>query len=243
MNLYSWLTAPAELPSDQTPGSHDVHEKLRILVVGDSGTGKTCLIHRLTTGDVMSSVRWTVGCQISVMLHSLADERGDRPCVMEFWDVGGHRNYSDSRSVFYHKINGIIMVHDIANRKSFAHLRAWLDEVVREDVERKARGHVGVEETYFSKTQGAGRFSQAQRMHSEVAVASRSGPLDGLPILVVANKCDHGPPSASLPKMAWDKNDSVATSAVARTKDGRLPEQDKFLAFFDRVAQRRFASR
>lgn len=87
----------------------------------------------------MTSVRWTVGCQISVMLYNLKDQikGGEQTLVVEFWDVAGHRNYADSRSVFYHKINGIILVHDSTNRKSFAHLRAWLDEVVKEDADRK----------------------------------------------------------------------------------------------------------
>ena len=159
----------------------------------------------------------------------------ERPVIIEFFDVGGHRNYADSRSVFYHKLNGIILVHDLNNKKSFSNLRDWLDEVVREDADRKAKGLSGVEETFFSKREGTGRFSTAQRLSTASNNTSRLGPLDGLPILVVGNKNDSGVRTQA-PKMAWDKFDDVSTSAIF---PGSLPDEDKFLAFFDRVCQRR----
>jgi len=197
--------------------------------------GKTCLIHRLCTGEKMASSTWTVGAHISVRLFTWKDSAGlDRQLVIEFFDVGGHRNYAESRSVFYHKINGIILVHDLNNKKSFSHLRAWLDDIVREDAERKAKGLSGVEETFFSRRESTGRFSTAQRVSANNQ--QRSGLLDGLPVLVVGNKCDSGI-RAPGSKMVWDKFDDVCTSAVY---PGRLPEEEKILAFFDRACQRRF---
>jgi len=202
------------------------------------GTGKTCLVHRLCTGQPMTSARWTVGCHVAVKLFARTDDQGQRrPLVIEFFDVGGHRNYADSRSVFYHKINGVLLVHDVNNKKSFAHLRTWLDEIVREDAERKARGLSGVEETFFSKREGAGRFSTAQRMNNANPNLARVGPLDGLPILVVGNKSDSGFSAVPAAKMAWDKFEPVATSAVS---PGPLFDEEKFVDFFSRVARRRF---
>lgn len=74
------------------------------------------------------------------------------------------------------------------------------------------------------------------------SVNSRVGPLDGLPILVVGNKCDTAlSRTLPQPKVPWDKNyDSIATSALAPTPDGHLPDEEKILEFFNRVALRRF---
>ena len=42
--------------------------KLKILVLGDSGVGKTTLVHLLCTGTPLHYARWTVGCSPDVMV-------------------------------------------------------------------------------------------------------------------------------------------------------------------------------
>ena len=66
---------------------------------------------------------------------------------MELWDVGASPKFKKSRRVFYKLgqtsssvptqepnsgIDGLILVHDLANRKSFANLTGWMREVMRE---------------------------------------------------------------------------------------------------------------
>jgi GTPase SAR1 family protein len=72
----------------------------------------------------------------------------NRTFVMELWDVGANPKFKKSRRVFYKPtassgsstslerdipdIQGLILVHDLANRKSYANLTGWLREVMRE---------------------------------------------------------------------------------------------------------------
>jgi len=249
--MFSWLTSPgsASTPSNSLGGGEE-WSKIRILVVGDSGVGKTCLVERLVTGKVpTSNPRWTLGCDVSVMVHTtLLGGQTEKKVLVEFWDVGGHRNYADSRAVFYHQINGVILVHDATNRKSFTHLKAWLDELEREDQLRKSRGLVGVEESRFGSigkresisAEGAYRAAnppqhlQQQQYHRRSS-AIHIGPLDGLPILVVGNKTDLGRSNAPPPKL-WSF-DSVLTSALSPSRD--LPDHEKISAFFQKVFERR----
>ena len=44
--------------------------------------------------------------------------------------MGGARGHRDSRSIFYHNPNGLVLVHDLSNRKSFLNLKKWLQEVM-----------------------------------------------------------------------------------------------------------------
>jgi len=48
---------------------------------------------------------------------------------VDLWDVGGSQGHANSRSIFYNGLNGIILVHDLSNRKSEGNLSRWLAEI------------------------------------------------------------------------------------------------------------------
>jgi hypothetical protein len=48
---------------------------------------------------------------------------------VEFIDVGGHTKYELSRAMFYHDVQGLVLVHDLSNAKSYDHLRQWMSEI------------------------------------------------------------------------------------------------------------------
>ena len=94
-------------------------DSARVLVVGDSGVGKTTLVQRLcrlppAAGEPLPpDPQWTVGAEVSVMAMTdrAVGVRSASPAtsscasggLIEFVDVGGHRNHELSRGVFYHK--------------------------------------------------------------------------------------------------------------------------------------------
>jgi Rab-like protein 3 len=41
-------------------------EKVKIVVVGDSGVGKTSLVHLITHQEVLKKTQWTIGCSVDV---------------------------------------------------------------------------------------------------------------------------------------------------------------------------------
>jgi small GTP-binding protein len=260
--MFSWLigtsTSSSQLP--QVPpatGINNTNEefpKIRILVLGDSGTGKTCFIERLVNGKPPThQPRWTLGCDVSCMVHTILLNNLEKKILIEFWDVGGHRNYADSRGVFYHQINGILLVHDSTNRKSFQHLKNWLEELEKEDQMRKSRGLIGIEEPRFGvvgkreiysgdhqhlRGGSIGGQSYYSRRPAAAATQTIVGPLEGLPILVVGNKCDLGRANVAPPKLLG--YDSILTSAMSPSRDGRLIEHEKLVGFFQKVFERRY---
>lgn len=95
----------------------------KILVLGDSGVGKSSLIHLICHLSVLNSAQWTIGCSIYVKLHE--------NCFLEFWDVGGSRSHKIARSFLYQDYHGIILVFDSTNKKSRSNLDEWLAEVTQ----------------------------------------------------------------------------------------------------------------
>lgn len=92
----------------------------KILVLGDSGVGKTSLIHLICRGSVLSSSQWTIGCSIDVKLYD--------DCFLEFHDIAGSRAHKIARSFLYDDYQGVMLVFDATNKKSRTNLDDWLAE-------------------------------------------------------------------------------------------------------------------
>ncbi|XP_076282599.1 rab-like protein 3 isoform X2 [Lasioglossum baleicum] len=109
-------------------------DKVKIIVVGDSGVGKTSLTHLICQQQTIPNPSWTIGCSVEVKLHEYKEGTpNQRRYFVELWDIGGSQNHKNTRSVFYNPTNGIILVHDLTNRKSQQNLQKWLEEVLSKD--------------------------------------------------------------------------------------------------------------
>lgn len=109
-------------------------DKVRVLVVGDSGVGKTSLTHLIANNEPLTSPGWTVGCAVEVKLHEYKESTpSQNSFFIELWDVGGSCAHKNTRGVFYNPTNGIILVHDLTNKKSHENLQRWLIEILNKD--------------------------------------------------------------------------------------------------------------
>jgi len=104
---------------------------VKILVAGDSGVGKSSLVHLLSHGKPLQSASCTVGCAVEIMICETSD-LPEKQVFVELWDVGGSNQYADSRGVFYDDVDGLVLVHDLNNMKSYENLRRWHSEVMGE---------------------------------------------------------------------------------------------------------------
>lgn len=109
-------------------------DRVKILVLGDSGVGKTSFVHLAAHNDPIRSPSWTVGCSVEVKLHEYKEGTKDqKPFFIEFWDVGGSHFHRNARPVFYNPCHGAILVHDLTNRKSETNLCKWVKEICRRE--------------------------------------------------------------------------------------------------------------
>lgn len=109
-------------------------DKVKILVLGDSGVGKTSLTHLIAHNEAIRSPAWTVGCSVEVKLHEFREGYPQQKTFfVELWDVGGSSSHRNTRSIFYTPVHGILLVHDLTNRKSQHNLGKWLAEVLNHE--------------------------------------------------------------------------------------------------------------
>lgn len=112
--------------------------QVRVLVVGDSGVGKTSLVHLITKGSSISRPSPTIGCSVDVKHITYGSPSSssnsikadaERDFFVELWDISGHDRYKDCRSIFYSQINGIIFVYDLSQRRTKTSLKRWAEEI------------------------------------------------------------------------------------------------------------------
>lgn len=106
-------------------------EKLKVLVLGDSGVGKSSLVHLICHNKPLTSTNWTIGCSIEIKLHHYKEGTVQQNlCFIEMWDVGGSRSHSITRKLFFNNYHGIILVQDLTNSKSESNLKNWLGQAL-----------------------------------------------------------------------------------------------------------------
>eukprot|EP00027_Filamoeba_sp_ATCC50430_P005578 CAMPEP_0168540404 /NCGR_PEP_ID=MMETSP0413-20121227/261_1 /TAXON_ID=136452 /ORGANISM="Filamoeba nolandi, Strain NC-AS-23-1" /LENGTH=228 /DNA_ID=CAMNT_0008570141 /DNA_START=358 /DNA_END=1044 /DNA_ORIENTATION=- len=100
----------------------------KILVVGDSGTGKTSIINRYTKNEFPQNYKATVGVDFAVK-----SVQWDKNTVvrLQLWDIAGQERFSHITRVYYKEASGAFVVYDLAKDDTFTSVTAWkrdLDE-------------------------------------------------------------------------------------------------------------------
>ncbi|XP_063297957.1 rab-like protein 3 [Pelobates fuscus] len=113
-------------------------DRVKVLVLGDSGVGKSSFVHLLCQNQVLGNPSCTVGCSVDVRLHEYREGTPEeKTYYIELWDVGGSvgsaTSVKSTRAVFYNAVNGIILIHDLTNKKSSQNLYRWSLEVLNKD--------------------------------------------------------------------------------------------------------------
>ena len=90
---------------------------LKIIVVGESGVGKTSILSQYCYGRFESDVVATIGCDFSMKVLRASD---GRPVRLQLWDIAGQEKYKSMAKVYIRNASGCIVVAD-ANMESSLH--------------------------------------------------------------------------------------------------------------------------
>jgi len=99
---------------------------IKMVVVGDSGVGKSCLLLRFCDDQFSASFTATVGIDFKIRTVTLA---GGRRVRLQIWDTAGQDRFRAITSAYYRGAQAVLLVFAIDARESFASLPAWLAEV------------------------------------------------------------------------------------------------------------------
>ncbi|XP_067895578.1 ras-related protein Rab-15 isoform X2 [Heterodontus francisci] len=97
----------------------------RLLLIGDSGVGKTCLLCRFTDNQFHASHISTIGVDFKM---KTIDVDGIKVRI-QIWDTAGQERYQTITKQYYRRAQGIFLVYDITSERSFQHIMKWASDV------------------------------------------------------------------------------------------------------------------
>jgi len=107
--------------------SHTEEAAPRVITLGDSGVGKTCLIHRMKTGEFLADASPTIGAGVT----SLEVATGGRRLTLQIWDTAGQEMYRSIIPIYFKGAVFAILVFSVDDMKSFQGLDSWLEEIAQ----------------------------------------------------------------------------------------------------------------
>lgn len=121
----------------------------KLLLIGDSGVGKSCLLLRFADDTYTESYISTIGvdfvrcCPFSFFLFFClfctfclqkirTIELDGKTVKLQIWDTAGQERFRTITSSYYRGAHGIIVVYDVTDQESFANVKSWLGTKTRQ---------------------------------------------------------------------------------------------------------------
>lgn len=99
----------------------------KLLIIGDSGVGKSCLLLRFADDTYTESYISTIGVDFKIKTIELEG----KTIKLQIWDTAGQERFRTITSSYYRGAHGIIIVYDVTDRESFDNVKQWMNEIDR----------------------------------------------------------------------------------------------------------------
>lgn len=98
----------------------------KLIIIGDTGVGKSCILHKLTAGDFKQEHTVTIGVEFGNYALTL---NGDSLIKLQIWDTAGQESFRSITRIFYKGSHAVMVCFDITRKESFEHIRDWQKEI------------------------------------------------------------------------------------------------------------------
>ncbi|CAF4845513.1 unnamed protein product [Rotaria sp. Silwood1] len=97
---------------------------LKVIILGDSGVGKTSLMGQYVSHKFSNQYKATIGADFLTKEVQI----DDRLVTMQIWDTAGQERFQSLGVAFYRGADCCILVYDVTSSNSFKSLDSWRDE-------------------------------------------------------------------------------------------------------------------
>ena len=104
-------------------------ESIKIVLIGESGVGKTSIICQFMEQVFANDKQSTIGGTFSTKIVKCGEEKEVR---LEIWDTAGQERYRSVTNMFYKDANAALLVYDITSKYTYEELKNYWVEQVKE---------------------------------------------------------------------------------------------------------------
>ncbi|AFN83701.1 GTP-binding protein [Encephalitozoon romaleae SJ-2008] len=102
--------------------------RYKIIVLGESDVGKTCLLHKYKEDDFKQSLMTTIGVDTvskSIVLNG-------KNIMLNIWDTAGQERFFSITKSYYRNADGILLIFDISDERTFSCVDRWFGRIREE---------------------------------------------------------------------------------------------------------------
>ena len=110
----------------------DDYNLYKILLLGDTSVGKSCLLLRFCDNSFQEAHLTTIGLDFRLKTINLKD---DRKVKIQIWDTAGEDRFRSITRNYYKGAKGILLIFDVTDKETFTHVRDWIERIHEESPE------------------------------------------------------------------------------------------------------------
>ncbi|KAK1260644.1 Ras-related protein RABF1 [Acorus gramineus] len=114
------------LNSENSASSDPKNLRVKLVLLGDSGVGKSCIVLRFVRGQFDPTSKVTVGASFLSQTIALQDSTTVK---FEIWDTAGQERYAALAPLYYRGAAVAVVVYDITSPESFSKAQFWVKEL------------------------------------------------------------------------------------------------------------------
>ncbi|XP_022913559.1 ras-related protein Rab-18-B-like [Onthophagus taurus] len=154
----------------------DILTTLKILIIGESGVGKSSLLLRFTEDNFDPEQTLTIGVDFKTKKLTI----DGNTVKLAIWDTAGQERFRTLTPSYYRDAQGAILVYDVSNYSSFARLETWLNELdiystKRNIIKMVVGNKIDVENREVTREQGLQFARRHQTLFIEASAKTKDG--------------------------------------------------------------------
>ena len=125
MTKLNWVAVINNLSIENMKAATEETIVYKVVLIGDSGVGKSNLLWRFTNDKFSVESKATLGVEFA----SKSLRIGNKNIVAQIWDTAGQERYRSITKAYYKEAVAALIVYDITKINSFKNVEKWLKEL------------------------------------------------------------------------------------------------------------------
>ena len=98
----------------------------KILTIGESGVGKTCILRRFVENKFLKNHLATIGIDFKTKTININNQE----IKLKLWDTAGQERFRNITTQYYKGADGIVLVYDVTDEASYEKIRDWMEQIL-----------------------------------------------------------------------------------------------------------------
>ena len=98
---------------------------MKLILIGDSGVGKSCLLNQFIEQKFEKSIEPTIGVEFGSKKLTTNNQK----VRIQIWDTAGQETFLSITKSYFKGAIGAFLIFDITDKVSFSHITSWLEQI------------------------------------------------------------------------------------------------------------------